>query len=674
LPDIFIDHSLSRSHKKMDNEKQEQIAIIATPDMNQMKTIIEICNNYHIPSVGVTDLQQLTEHIQKKTYTMLIISDKIAGHQVYEEIIIIRNHSKDKYLPVIVVCSQFEEPSTDQIKPLLSAPFDIITYPVNLNILTCKIHLILTLDNQKKAIQKETQRSSRALSAKKSFLSSITHDIRTPLNSIIGLSDLIMGDQLASEQKEYITAIRRSGEMLLALFNSKIDYANIISDSLEIESKVFEPKKTIRKIVDMLSSFLQSKRTKLITNIDPAMPSMLIGDPARFEQIFFNILFVCIRQTINNEITLHVRVHSKKEDQIILYISVEDNNMDLSESQMHTLKDDSFTEVNHIHIGLFVVKHIIQAMGGNIGFSFNKDNHTELWCTACLLKTSLSSEMVCTEPDINKMETIPCSSLDPEDIRILLVEDSPINQMVEKKLLSKLGFTQVEIVENGEESLNILSKKDFDLVLMDIFMPVMNGLDASRLIRRQETIRNPNIPIIVLTAQDTDQLQGDFVKYGIDSFISKPLNIDKIASSIKKCFPGLKLISLDQKDNKSEQSAQSPDLPKKTRLKKEPLFDKKALLDRLDGDEALYQELAQGFMADIPIQISKIEKALDFDDLIIAGQLAHTLKGAFSNVGAQLLQKIAKDLEDDIRDNDIINIKKRIQQLKQSFNNVKKYI
>ena len=655
----------------MDNENQKQIAIIATPDMNLMNTIIEICNNCHIRSDSVTNLQQLTERVQKQTYTMLIISDTITKNQLYDEIIAIRHRSKDKYLPVIVICSQFKDAAGDQLKQLVCAPFDMISYPVNLNILTCKIHLMLTLDNQKKALQKEIQKSSRALSAKKFFLTSITHDIRTPINSIIGLSDLVMGDQLNKEQKDYITSIRRSGEMLLALFNSKIDYANILSCSLEIESKVFEPKNTIQKVIGVLTSLLNSKRTELITKIDPTIPRILRGDPARFEQIFFNILFVCIQQTINNAITLHVRVHRKQDDQIILYISLEDKNMDLSEQQLNALMDDAFTDINHIHIGLFVVKHIIQAMGGDIGFTVNKDYRTELWCTACLLKTSLSNDI---DSDINGVDTIPCSFVNPEDIRILLVEDSPINQLIEKKLLNKLGFTQIEIVENGEEALNILTKKDFDLVFMDIYMPVMNGLEASRLIRRQETIRNPNIPIIVLTAQDTEHLQSDMMKYDINYYLSKPLSIDKVASSIKICFPRLKLLSLDQVDDSNEHSDQSSKLPKKTIATKLPLFDKKVLLNRLDGDEALYQELVQGFLSDIPVQISKIEKSLDFDDLKIAGQLAHTLKGAFSNVGAQLLQKMAKDLEDDIKKNDIINIKQRIKQLKQSFNNVKKYI
>jgi len=654
----------------MEDFNQKPVAIIATPEIDSLKMIKAICNNCHLDSLGVADSQQLIECVQQQLYTMLIISDTFTENSLYDQIIIIRNHSRNKYLPVIVLCSQGQQHF--DVKPLLRAPVDFLTYPVNSDILTCKIHLFLTLDNQQKAFQKESQKASLALAAKNAFLASISHDIRTPINSIIGLSDLLIGDQLNPEQTKYILSIRRSGEMLLALFNSKIDYANIAAGSLEIETKIFEPKSTIQKIVSMLSSYLHSKRTELVLKIDSALPRMLLGDSARFEQILFNMLFVCIQQTINNSITLHIRVHSKHDDIIKLYISIEDDSMDLNEAQSLSIRNVSIADVNKIHIGLFVTRHIVQAMDGNIGLSINNQNHTEFWCTACFLKTSQESDIEYIEP--NELGSLSDASLNPEDIRILLAEDSPINQMIEKKFLTKLGFTQIDIVENGEEAVNILTKKDYDLVLMDIFMPVMNGLDASKLIRCQNTIRNPSIPILALTAQDTNHIKADFADYGINSYLTKPINIEKIASSIMSFFPGLRLRTSIQSNLENTNANQSNEFPKKTETKKLPEFDKKSLLERLDGDESLYQELIEGFLADIPVQINKIEKALDFDDLTIAGQLAHTLKGAFSNVGAHLLQKIAKDLENDIQDMDIKRIKQRIQQLKDSLYNIKKYI
>jgi len=649
-------------------------AIIATPENDQIEKISKICNHCHIESTIVTDIEQLIASVKAQPFTMLIISDKITASNLCDQVHIIRKMSYDKYLPVIALCSQSFECSEKQLKPLLRAPFDILTLPVNSSILTCKIHLILTLSHQKQVIQVESKKTSRALSAKKAFLASISHSIRTPINSIIGLSDLLIGDRLDSEQTKHILGIRRSGEMLLALFNSTIDYSIIQAGALELESKVFEPIITIHKIISMLSSFLLSKRTELVTNIDSSIPRVLLGDQGRFEQILFNILFVCIQQTVNNSITLNIRIHSKLEDKIELYISVEDDSMDLNEIQSASLKEDSVEDINNIHIGLFVTKQLVQAMDGKIGFSVTKNHHSELWCTACFSKTSLNSNKASTVHRYTEVETIRSESLNPEDIRILLVEDSPINQIVEQKLLNKLGFTQIETVENGEEAVNILIKKDFDLVLMDILMPVMNGLEASRLIRRQNTTRNPNIPIIALTAQDTDHLQTDFFNYGINSYLSKPLNVEKISSAIKKCFPRLRFHSSDQKESQPAPLNRTVEPPKKSNVKKMPIFDKKALLERLDGDEALYQELVEGFMADIPIQINKIEKALDFDDMSIAGQLAHTMKGAFSNLGAQLLQNIAKDLEDDIQEKDTKSINDNIRLLKQTLNNVKKYI
>ena len=656
----------------MADRNQKPIAIIGTPDNNQMKTIIEICNHCHIDSVGERDFQQLIKRVKDQKYTMLIISDMITETNLFDLILIIRNHSCEKYLPVIALCNDPPDQFEDITMPLLRVPLDILTYPVNSSILTCKIHLILTLNNQKKALEKESQKSAHALLAKKAFISSIRNDIRTPINSIIGMSDLLIGDKLDPEQTKHILNIRRSGELLLALLNSKIDYAIIQSGSLKIESKVFQPILTIQKIVAMLSSFLHSKRTELITKFDPSMPRVLIGDPAHFEQILFNMLFVCIQQTINKIITLHVQVHSKLDDQIKLYISVEDDSMDLTDLQLASLNDESITDINNIHIGLYVTKHIVQAMDGNIGFSVNSNNASELWCTSCFTKTSPTHEKEILNADINEKGIFSKEPIEPEHLRILLVEDSPINQLVERKILNRLGFKQIEVVENGEEAVNILTKKDFDLVLMDIFMPVMNGLDASRLIRHQKSIRNPDIPIIALSAQNHEGYQKDFHNNGINIFLSKPLNVESLSSAIKKFFPGIKNLSSNEVGAKNESITKTIELPIKP--KEKMLFDKKTLLERLDGDEALYQDLVEGFLADIPVQINKIEKALDFDDLSIAGHLAHTLKGAFSNVGAHLLQHIAKDLENDIQDNNIKKIKQKIRQLKQIFSKVKNYI
>jgi CheY-like chemotaxis protein len=656
----------------MNKTCHKPIAIIATPEKEQMDLIIDICNKTHLITVGVTTLHELINIVQEQKFSMLIISDKISRQDLCDQILRIRNKSIDKYLPVIAISSHAY--SEAKIKPLLSAPFDILTDPVHSSILTCKIHLLLTLEHQKQKIQKESHKSARALSAKKAFLESTSHDIRTPINLIIGMSDLLMGDKRDTKQTKYLLNIRRSAEMLLALFNTKIDYGNIQSGSLVLESKVFEPMMIIQKIEAMLSSYLLSKRTELVTNIDSALPLVLLGDPARFEQILFNILFVSIQQTINNSITLNIRVHSKQLDQITLFISVEDDSMDFNEMQINTIKDDSESDLENIHVGLFVSKHIVQAMDGNIGFSANNNNHSEIWCTVSLAKTSLNTEKKYSRLYENSRDSINYSLFNTEDIRILLVEDSPINQMIEKSLLKKLGFKQIDIVENGEEAVNILTKQDYDLVLMDIIMPVMNGLEASRLIRNQNSIRNQNIPIIALTAQDTYHLETDFEKYKINYYLSKPIDLDKLTATIKKCFPRLDMFLSKSEDIKPDIPNQVVETPKKPIVNNVPLFDRNALLERLDGDEALYQELVEGFLADIPVQVNKLEKALDFDDLLVAGQLAHTLKGAFSNLGAQLLQNIAKELENDIKNIDMKHIKQRIGQLKQSLKKIKKLI
>ncbi|ETR73200.1 MAG: Multi-sensor hybrid histidine kinase [Candidatus Magnetoglobus multicellularis str. Araruama] len=645
------------------------IAIIATPEEDQMERIKAVCNSCHMNHIGVKTMQEVLDHTQQKPYTILFISDMITEDHLCNEILTIRNQAINKYLPVLVLCSTFPSISNDKMKLLIRAPFDIIENPINSNILTCKVHMLLTLNHQKQALQSEIQKSARAISAKNAFLSSITHEIRTPINSIIGMSDLLMDEKLDQDQKKFVRSIRCSGEMLLALFNTKIDYTNIQTDTLQLDSKVFESKSIIEKISAMLDGYLKSKRTKLITKIDPDLPRVLLGDPYRFEQVLFNILLVSIEQTINNSVTLHIKVHSKQHDIIKLYLCIEDENIGLTDQQKHSLTDDSDADFGNAHIGLFVTRHIVRKMDGNIGFSINNEKRAEFWCTICFTKTSQGFLTDCEIADEEQTRVLKCESLQAEDIRILLVEDSPINQLLGVKTLNKMGFTQIETADNGEEAINCLTQKDFDLVLMDIFMPVMNGLEASRLIRHQKTIRNPNLPIVAMTAQDTDLIQNDFKNYGISTWLSKPFEIEKLATVLTQIFPGLTMSSLNNKrghlSDQNNESKSSDDRSEKTN--KMTVFDKKKLLERLDGDEALYQDLIQGFLSDIPVQINKLEKALDFDDLTIAERTAHTLKGAFSNVGAQILQKIAQDLENNIQNGDIDKITMNIHSLKKVF-------
>jgi len=645
---------------------QKSVAVIATPDEKQMAMVVDVCNKCHIQSVGINNLDSLLEQVKEKEFTLLIISNKITENNLCEKIVSIRNIALDKYLPVIALCSHIPEISQEEMKPLIRAPFDLLFYPTHPSLLACKIHMIRTLEYQKMTLQAESQKRMLSMSVKKAFLNSLTYEIRTPINSIIGMSELLMDDNLPQKQMQYTQSIRRSGELLLYLFNTMVDYANIQSGELKIESKPFDPQNIIKKVVGILSGHLKAKRTELIENIDPALPRAMIGDPYRFEQLLFNMLLVTIQQTINNSIILNVQIQSIHNDKIKLYISTEDDNMDLTENQQNSLQFSSDMDVNDLHIGLTITRMIAIKMGGNTGFFKSTDKRTELWCTVNLIKTTHQLHPHCDIADEMEKELFSCSALTPDEIRILMVEDTPINQLLAKRVLAKEGFSQVDIADNGEEAIKALETKDYDLVLMDIFMPVMNGLEASRLIRSQKTIRNPEIPIIALSAQDAN-LQEDYSDYGISSFMLKPFEIDRFISVAQEFFPRLFM-----GNGNDEKSAPEPiQVEAKDKL---PIFDKKGLLERLEGDESLYQELMQGFLSDIPVQINKIEKSLDFDDMKTAEQLAHTLKGAFSNVGAYLLQEKSKNLETLIKNEDLEKIKPALRDLIKAFNNIQHYI
>jgi len=648
-------------------------AIIATPNKEQMKSIADVCNACQVNCVCVETFEQLFDQVKESSYVFLIVSDLMSEQNLLEQLLLIRDRTLYKFLPIIALYTKSPDYQNKKIKQLLTAPFDILEYPIHPELLRCKIQLFLTLDHQKNALEFESKQVSISKAAKKEFFGNITHELRTPLSSIIGMSELLSSSDSITEHKNYANNIRRSGELLLSMINTIIDYSKIKSNSITIRPKPFQPRKVLKKIIGILSVKLQAKHSEILQNIDPKIPDVILGDSSRFEQILFNMLNIAVQQTINNSLILNLFSKGKQDEQIKLYISIEDENMDLSELQLKTLQDNGFdADPNNSHIGIIVIRHIAKQLNGDMGFLKSEDNKTELWCTATFEKTSqdLGTCSVKSEDDIQD-EPFVCTSLNPEDIRILLVEDNDINLILADKILKKNGFDQVDVARNGEEAVSSLTKKDYDLVIMDINMPVMDGLEASRQIRGRSDIRNPKVTIIALTANVSEEFKKECFDNGINDYLAKPFKKEKLIEMIKKFFPK---IIFDKKENDNNNKISS--IPKKSNIKskKIPLFSKKALLERLEGDEALYQELMQGFLADIPVQINKLEKALVFDDLETAGQLAHTLKGAFSSVGAQLLQNLANQLEEFIQEEKYDSIKKCIAQLKISIDQIQSYI
>ena len=644
-------------------------AIIATSNKKNSEKIIGVCRYCNVEFVCVYTFQQLIEHVQQTQYAFLIIADLLNNNSFIDHLTHIRNRSVDKYLPIIALYDDVDVCNHPKISELRAAPFDILHPSINEQVLICKIQLFLTLNHQKNALQKEIQNHFQSLTAKKEFFSNINHEFRTPLNTIVGMTELLVGSELYDEQKKYVQTIRRSGELLLAMINTIIDYSKIKSGTIEISSKPFQLKKILQKTIELLSGKLQAKHTELIEKIDSKVPEYISGDVLRFEQLLFNILDVAIHQTISNAITLNVRLHGKQDEKIILYMSIEDSNMELSDMHMASLKEEDSIE-NNTHVGLYVSRKIVEEMGGNIGFQKSHENKTELWCTLTFSKTAQESNK-CVENPYNEdadEKLFECSELLPSDIRVLLVEDNQINVIVTANLLKKIGFKQITVVENGKDAVEHMTQKDYDFVLMDIHMPVMDGFEASRLIRNHIGIRNPNVPIIALSAQPVENLKKECSENGINDFISKPFTKNKLISVIKEVFPEI----IFDYSNNDKQNRTKKTIPKKDKTLL--LFDKKNLLERLEGDEALYQELIQGFLSDIPVQINKLEKAIVFDDLNTAERLAHTLKGAFSNVGAQLLQKNATELETFIKNDEPEKISHHMIQLKDYFDKITDYI
>jgi CheY-like chemotaxis protein len=333
------------------------------------------------------------------------------------------------------------------------------------------------------------------------------------------------------------------GEMLLSLINDILDFSKIDARKLELETLDFELRTMLNGTVDLLNVGAHEKGLKLVCTLDPEVPSLLRGDPGRLRQILVNLGSNAVKFTEEGEIEIHVSLESEDRRNATLRFEISDTGIGISADQQNTLFTQ-FTQVDSSTtrkyggsgLGLAISKQLAELMGGKIGLKSETGKGSTFWFTTVFEKQSVWSGSL-TERKANK--ELPASEPtfsedDKRKIRILLVEDNPINQRVAQSMLKKMGF-RADVVGNGQEAINALQTIPYNLVLMDCQMPEMDGFEATRCIRQQGSkALNPRIPIIALTAAN---MQGDrekCIQAGMSDFIAKPVQKRELEKMLAK--------------------------------------------------------------------------------------------------------------------------------------------
>lgn len=387
--------------------------------------------------------------------------------------------------------------------------------------------------------------AKRASAAKGDFLAMMSHEIRTPMNGVLGVAELLSTTPLNAEQADYLRSIRSSGETLLAILNDILDFSKIEAGKLHLEQTAFSLPTLLEEITTLFQFRLREGGPTFSCTADPSIPAILQGDPVRLRQILFNLVGNAFKFTETGHIGVHVTRQpttagqrgAETSNALDLRIAVRDTGIGLTPEQCGRLfssfeQADSSTTRKYggTGLGLAICKRLAEMMGGQIGVLSEPGRGSEFWFTAVLGSAVAETTSVPAAPTTQEAIAL---ALSPQ-LRILLVEDHPVNRLVMRGLLKRLGGGEPVIAENGQEAVDLASREAFDLILMDTQMPVMDGLEATRRLRASGL----QTPIIGVSAGALEEERRAAYDAGVNDYVLKPVSLATLGPALARALVG----------------------------------------------------------------------------------------------------------------------------------------
>ena len=355
-----------------------------------------------------------------------------------------------------------------------------------------------------------------AMEAKSNFLSTVTHELRTPLYAVTGLTHLLLDENPAEHQKEHLKSLKFSGDYLLNFINDILQINKIDADKLEPLNIEFKLKKVLTDVVDSLQQNAKENNTKVVLNYDNSIPLNLLGDPLKISQIFMNLVGNALKFTKDGQVDVVAKLKSREEDNITVRFEVTDNGIGISEQQQKNIFDSfeqGSIQINREYggtgLGLTIVKSLLGLFDSTINLKSKLGEGSTFYFDLDLKVEEISLEEIPFEMTVEDFEF--------EGLHVLVVEDNKINQVITKKMLAKKGIT-CDIANNGNEAIDAAKNNEYTCILMDIHMPGISGTEATIQIRKF----NPEIPIIALTAISMEDSLDEFYAAGCNAVVTKP--------------------------------------------------------------------------------------------------------------------------------------------------------